>query len=168
MASRWARQPAGRILRLAVAAYVVLVLAVTVLPVRWDPWRASYPNDDFRPELAPLRGDGTNVVGSGDPLHMLAEHVGNVLLFAPFGFLLPLLAPRLGRLWQVVALGAATSLCIELAQIAMPGTHRADVDDLILNTVGAGCGWLLLRLAGRRAARRRDPGSEPAVLDRPS
>lgn len=155
MRERWARQPAGRWLRLAAGVYAALVLAVTVLPMRLDPWSRSYPNDDFHPELRPLRGDGTNVIDSGDPLHMLAEHLGNVLLFVPFGFLLPLLVPRLNRCWQVVALGAATSLGIEAAQVVMPGIHRADVDDVILNTVGVACGWLLLRLAGRRTARQR-------------
>jgi len=135
--------------------YAVLVLAITVLPMRWDPWSRSYPNDDYHPELVPLRGDGTNVIGSGDPVHMFTEHVGNVLLFVPFGFLLPLLVPRLNRFRCVVALGAATSLCIEAAQVAMPGIHRADVNDLILNTAGVGAGWLLLRLVGRRTARQQ-------------
>lgn len=155
MRDRWARQPAGRWLRLAAAVYAGLVLTITSLPMRWDPWVRSYPNDDYHPELVPLRGDGTNVIGSGDPVHMLAEHVGNVLLFVPFGFLLPLLVPQLNRFWRVVSLGAATSLCIEAAQAAMPGIHRADVNDVILNTVGVGAGWLLLRLAGRRATRQQ-------------
>lgn len=144
MPRRWERQPGVRWLRLVAVVYAVLVVAVTLLPMRWDPWLRSYPNDDYHPELMPLRGDGTNVIGSGDPMHMLAEHVGNVLLFVPFGFLLPLLVPRLNRFWRVVSLGAATSLCIEATQVAMPGIHRADVNDLILNTVGVGSGWLLL------------------------
>jgi glycopeptide antibiotics resistance protein len=152
MRDRWARQPVGRRLRLAAVVYAVLVLAITLLPMRWDPWVRSYPNDDYHAELTPLRGDGTNVIGSGDPVHMLAEHVGNVLLFVPFGLLLPLLVPRLNRCWRVVAAGAATSLCIEAAQVAMPGIHRADIDDVILNTVGVASGWLLLRRAGRRTA----------------
>ena len=36
----------------------------------------------------------------------------NILLFIPFGYLLPSLFPRL-RWWQVVLLGLAFSLCIE-------------------------------------------------------
>ncbi len=152
---RWTPQPRRVVLWVVGVAYAVLLLATTVLPIRWDPWLVSYAKDAFRPELMPLRGSGTNVVGSSHPLHMLAEHVGNVLLFLPFGFLLPLLAPRVDRLGQVVGLGAATSLCIELLQISMPGIHRADINDLMLNTVGAGFGWLLLGLVGRAAARWR-------------
>jgi glycopeptide antibiotics resistance protein len=72
------------------------------------------------------------------------------------GFLLPLHWPRLQRPWRVLALGAGTSVGIELAQLAMPGIHRADVDDVLLNTLGVGLGWLTLRLV-RRAARHAEP-----------
>jgi glycopeptide antibiotics resistance protein len=163
-------RPPSVALRLVGVAYGALLLAITVLPIRWDPWLVSYPDDNFRPELVPFRGSGTNVFGAGHPLRMLIEHVGNVLLLVPFGFLLPLLAPRLGRRWQVVAIGAATSFCIELVQITMPGIHRADINDLLLNTAGVAVGWLLLglvdrrRLAGapaRRPVGRRYSGSGP-------
>jgi glycopeptide antibiotics resistance protein len=144
-------RPPSAVLRLLGVAYGALLLAVTVLPFRWAPWLVSYPTDNFRPELVPLRGSGTNVVGAGHPLRMLVEHVGNVLLFVPFGFLLPLLVPRLGRGWQVMAIGAATSFCIELVQVTMPGIHRADINDLLLNTAGVALGWLLLGLVERRS-----------------
>ena len=162
-------------MRLVGVAYGALLLAITVLPFRWDPWLVSYPSDNLRPELVPFRGSGTNVFGAGHPLRMLIEHVGNVLLFVPFGFLLPLLAPRVGRRWQVVAIGAATSFGIELVQISMPGIHRADINDLLLNTAGVALGCLLLGLVdgrrrsgtparlrtGRRYSWRRYSGSGP-------
>jgi glycopeptide antibiotics resistance protein len=88
---------------------------------------------------------------------MLAEQVGNVLLFVPFGLLLlllPLHWPRFNRRWRVTALGTVTSLGIELAQIAMPGIHRADVNDVLLNTLGVGFGWLTLWLTRRAVAHR--------------
>jgi glycopeptide antibiotics resistance protein len=143
------------LLRLGMVAYAVPLVAITMLPIRWDPWRVHYPNDDYRPQLMPLRGSGTNPFQSGHPLHMLSEQVGNVLLFAPFGFLLPLLWPQLNRPWRVMALGAVTSVGIELAQIAMPGIHRADINDVLLNTLGVGVGWLTLRLIRRAAAHRQ-------------
>lgn len=144
-------------LRLATVTYAALLAAVTLLPVRWDPWRASYPNDDYRPQLTPIRGSGTNPFLSSHPLHMLGEQVGNVLLFLPFGAMLPLLRPRLDRLWRVMALGAVTSLGIELVQVAMPDIHRADVNDVLLNTLGAGLGWLALRARERHARSGPDP-----------
>jgi glycopeptide antibiotics resistance protein len=141
-------------LRLASVGFAVLLVAVTLLPVRWDPWRGDYPNADSGPQLMPLRGSGTNALRSGHPLHMLVEQVGNIVLFVPFGLMLPLLWPRLDQPWRVIGLGAAISLGIELAQVVMPDIHRADVNDVILNTLGTGLGWLALRV-GRLAARHR-------------
>jgi glycopeptide antibiotics resistance protein len=53
-----------------------------------------------------------------------------------------------------MVLGAGTSVGIELAQIAMPGIHHADVTDVLLNVLGVGLGWLTLRLARPAAAYR--------------
>lgn len=148
----WPPKPA---LRLATATYAALLAAVTLLPIQWDPWRVSYPNEDHTPQLVPLRGSGTNPFQSSHPIHMLGEQVGNIVLFMPFGLLVPLLWPQLNRWWRVMALGAGTSAGIELTQIAMAGIHRADVNDVLLNTVGAGLGWLTLRLTQRTTAHRQ-------------
>jgi glycopeptide antibiotics resistance protein len=141
-------------LRLATATYAALLAAVTLLPIRWDPWRVSYPNEDHTPQLVPLRGSGTNPFQSSHPLHMLGEQVGNIVLFLPLGLLLPLLWPQLNRWWRVMALGAGTSIGIELAQIAMASIHRPDVNDVLLNTLGASLGWLTLQLTQRAATHR--------------
>lgn len=68
----------------------------------------------------------------------------NILLFVPFGYLLPSLFPRL-RWWQVILLGFACSLCIELLQL-ITKLGYADVDDLINNTLGAAIGFLCYKL----------------------
>jgi glycopeptide antibiotics resistance protein len=82
-----------------------------------------------------------------------------VLLFAPLGFLLPLLVPAVRRWWQVLAVGAGSSLCIELYQLAWPGVRRASVDDVLLNALGALLGFTALRLTGYRrgGSSRRTP-----------
>ena len=68
----------------------------------------------------------------------------NILLFIPFGYLLPTLFPRL-RSWHVILLGLAFSLCIELLQL-LTRLGYADVDDLINNTFGAAIGFLCYKL----------------------
>ena len=68
----------------------------------------------------------------------------NILLFIPFGYLLPSLFPKL-RWWQVILLGLAFSLTIELLQL-ITKLGYADVDDLINNTLGAAIGWLCYKL----------------------
>lgn len=68
----------------------------------------------------------------------------NIMLFVPFGYLLPSLFPRL-RWWQVILLGLAFSLTIELLQL-ITRLGYADVDDLINNTLGAAIGFLCYKL----------------------
>ena len=68
----------------------------------------------------------------------------NILLFIPFGYLLPSLFPKL-RWWQVILLGLAFSLTIELLQL-ITKLGFADVDALINNTLGAAIGWLCYKL----------------------
>jgi len=67
---------------------------------------------------------------------------GNVLLFYPYGFLIPLLEKRLNKGWLVIFLGLSISLLIELTQTLLVG-RVFDVDDLMLNTFGTLLGYLL-------------------------
>ncbi|MBQ7438099.1 MAG: VanZ family protein [Oscillospiraceae bacterium] len=73
----------------------------------------------------------------------------NILLFVPFGYLLPLLWRRADRWWKVVLCGFVLSLGIELIQLV---THLGmfDLDDLMNNSLGAFLGWGCFCLALRR------------------
>ena len=63
----------------------------------------------------------------------------NAAMFAPFGFLLPVLW-RKCRKWKVTVLaGFLLSLTIEVLQMFC--FRATDVDDLIMNTLGAGFGY---------------------------
>ena len=79
--------------------------------------------------------------------------VGNVLVFAPFGGFLPLLAHRFRRFWYMLLLSFEFSLCIELIQLVSK-VGSFDVDDLLLNTIGGAlgymCFWIVDALRGRR------------------
>lgn len=78
--------------------------------------------------------------------------LGNVVLFVPFGILLPLLFRRLHRPQAALWRFAALSLTIELAQL-VTRARSVDVDDVILNTVGAMLGWSAWRVGQVLAAR---------------
>jgi glycopeptide antibiotics resistance protein len=77
------------------------------------------------------------------------DMVPNVLLFMPFGVLLPLLT-RTRSLWKVTLTGALVSLTIETLQfisdVTVSAGHAADINDLISNTVGTLVGFVLLTL----------------------
>jgi glycopeptide antibiotics resistance protein len=84
----------------------------------------------------------------------LSQAVGNVLLLLPLGLFGPLARPWLRRWWRVLLVAAAFSVCIELIQLGIPD-RSADVDDVLLNTVGAMLGYVLLRLLGLQSSLRR-------------
>lgn len=73
--------------------------------------------------------------------------LGNLLGFAPIGFLLPLLIPLFRKGIYVLLAGFFLSLCFETTQLVL-GLGIFDVDDLILNTAGCFIGYCLFRLAG--------------------
>lgn len=89
-------------------------------------------------------------VGAASVEVMLWNTICNVILFVPFGVLLPALFPRV-RFGAAVLAGFAGSLVIELAQYVLCA-GVSDVDDLILNTlgtlVGAGLYFGLFRRCG--------------------
>jgi glycopeptide antibiotics resistance protein len=92
---------------------------------------------------------------------------GNVLLFVPFGVLLPLLFERLRRPWPLAWRAAVIAGAIEVGQL-VTRVRATDVDDVILNTVGAlvglGLFWVVWAAARRssRAAALADRVAAPA------
>ncbi|HYN64801.1 MAG TPA: VanZ family protein [Candidatus Limnocylindrales bacterium] len=83
-----------------------------------------------------------------------AQAIGNVLLLLPLGLFGPLALPWLGRWWRVLLVAALFSGCIELTQLAIPD-RSADVDDVLLNAIGALLGYLLLVVLRLRPRPRR-------------
>jgi glycopeptide antibiotics resistance protein len=148
-------RPSGWV-RLAVLVYVAALAVMTLLPISWSLWTSGWPAD-YRPQLVPFEGILQELEWT--PLETLAELSGNVLLFAPLGFLLPLLVPTMRRWWQALAVGTGVSLLIELYQLAWPGVRKASVDDVLLNALGALLGFAALRLTGYRrgGSSRRAP-----------
>lgn len=69
------------------------------------------------------------------------QYALNVILFLPLGFLAPLLWSFWRQENRVVLLGFAVSLAIELLQMFCG--RATDVDDLLMNTIGAMLGYLL-------------------------
>jgi len=87
---------------------------------------------------------------------IVQQLVGNVVLFVPLGFLLPLLGARCRRFGATGTVALAVSVGIELVQLgllrALGARRSVDVDDVILNVTGAGLGYLVWR--GARALAR--------------
>lgn len=73
---------------------------------------------------------------------LLANLAGNIILFMPFGMLLPLVHPATAKWWKVLLVSLLLSLFIESVQL-VAAVGIFDVDDLILNTCGGLLGYLI-------------------------
>ena len=65
---------------------------------------------------------------------------GNMFIFAPFGFLLPIMNRRLKGFFQVTLLSLELSLAVETVQL-ITKVGSFDVDDILLNTLGVVLGY---------------------------
>lgn len=71
----------------------------------------------------------------------LTGYLLNILLFVPLGFLVPVIWQKSGKLPYMLLFGFCFSLLIEISQLC--NHRRTDVDDLIMNTMGAIFGYFL-------------------------
>ncbi len=76
----------------------------------------------------------------------LINFLGNIVLFIPVGFCVPLLWHT--KAGKTALCGFSLSLFIEICQLFLP--RSTDVDDLLLNTLGTLAGYLLCRFILRR------------------
>lgn len=75
----------------------------------------------------------------------------NIILFIPLGFILPLLWSRFRSRKRLILTGFSFSLAIELSQLL--NFRITDVDDLIMNTLGAWLGYELVMYLHRRSSK---------------
>ena len=109
--------------------YVYLVLETTGIGTIWK--IGLYPGMKLQEEinLIPFR--------DGISLSMIL----NVVMFMPLGFLLPLLWKEYQSLVRTAIIGFCFSCGIEFCQLF--NRRVSDVDDLLMNTLGAILGWLI-------------------------
>jgi glycopeptide antibiotics resistance protein len=79
--------------------------------------------------------------------------VGNVLVFAALGFLAPLRFAALASLPRILAFAAGCSVLVETAQYVLRLDRVSSVDDVLINTAGAGLAALASRRWWRASAR---------------
>ncbi|MBI5978599.1 VanZ family protein [Clostridium perfringens] len=81
------------------------------------------------------------------PTYLIAikNLVGNIIIFCPLGFLLPLISMKLNSWKKVILIIFLISFLIESIQL-VTGLGFFDVDDLILNTLGGIIGYWIYKL----------------------
>ncbi|KKM09445.1 hypothetical protein SY88_18925 [Clostridiales bacterium PH28_bin88] len=73
---------------------------------------------------------------------------GNVIMFMPLGFLLPLLLTKMAKWRQILYASILTSSILEILQFGL-GKGSLDVDDILLNTVGGVIGYSIFLMGAK-------------------
>ena len=149
------------ILLLIFVVYLSALAAVTLTPNRSSRLRAEGTGGfELHPSLASLTCSSPSLPRESTARAFCLHNArGNVMLFFPLGIFIPLVLSHL-RFWRGIQIAIALSISIELLQYLSSawGSYRAaDVNDVILNVLGAGLGLALVSLLRLR------PGSRPAV-----
>lgn len=141
-------------LDLAFVAFSLYVILVGVLTLAPPP--LSLSNGHFGTNLVPvIYSVRCFVPNPGQPpttLFCLQSMAANVALFLPLGFLLPTLSERFRSAKEVLKAALALSVAIEMLQYAgrwLGNPRWTDVDDVLLNTLGALMGYCLFRLVAK-------------------
>ena len=132
---------------LLVVLSVITILVLTLRPGyegRFSPWELM-PFDDLLAALSAADLSGMRLA--------LADLVTNIMLFAPLGASIALRWPRVSTR-RVVLSAAALSTAIELTQGLTALGRTAQTTDILMNTLGAWLGWVVVRrVLAARAAR---------------
>ena len=133
----WLRGRRVRPGRLAALAYLAALMQITVLRGGVD-WTRLMAATRDAPRMVPLPTTLEELLAGAWPL--IYHVVGNLAWFVPLGALL-----RKRNALMALLACAGTSACIELMQYLLM-TGMSDVDDVLLNALGALLGWALARL----------------------
>lgn len=133
---------------LIAAAYLLVLIALAF-------WPFGGGAVDGRTNLEPLETIG-RALRRGPASGQFRLLIGNIVAFVPLGLLLPIVAPRARSLAAVFLAALALSAAIELGQLAVSlmigfAYRSTDVDDIILNVLGAVIGYGAFRVVTYRA-----------------
>ena len=89
-----------------------------------------------------------NLHGGGRS-HAVINLAGNVIMFIPLGFFIPCIFPKARTFCRSILYALFTIACIEIIQlVTLLGS--LDVDDVILNMLGAGIGYWIFAYVKRK------------------
>jgi glycopeptide antibiotics resistance protein len=82
---------------------------------------------------------------SGDYWLIFKNVIGNILLFFPLGFLMPLVIKRMRSFLKTAGAGFLISCTIEMIQYGF-AERIFDIDDILLNGFGAVIGYIVFKI----------------------
>ena len=130
-------------------AYVVAVITMTVLPFRGAN-ALSFGTANFVPFRTMMQCLGETLSNPSDLItRCIANFFGNLALLFPLGLFGPVVLERLRSPRRFFLTALALSMAVEVIQLletSIGGMRTADIDDVILNVLGACAGFLLYSL----------------------
>jgi glycopeptide antibiotics resistance protein len=122
--------------KIALSLTMIAILLITIFPLYYSPEQPRVLN------LIPFVGMYNLVFYSVDITVSIRNILFNILLFVPFGFFLSWNKSR-----RIIVTGLLFSLLIEVLQYVFPIGRSADIDDVILNTLGTFLGVVLWKVS---------------------
>jgi glycopeptide antibiotics resistance protein len=138
--------PTRWIAAIALGVWLAVGLVMTLQPIEPPPGLVIVPN------FVPLRTLAVYLAHTDSPFWM-GQLVGNLLLLLPVGLLGPIALPAMDSWLRVLLVALGLSLVIEVAQLWIPN-RMADVDDVLLNVIGALIGYAILTILRLGSPRR--------------
>ena len=139
--------------------YVWLVFSVTGIGSVWDIISKGGLIETFQQAnigIIPFQSDG------------LFTYCMNIIMLMPLGFLLPYIWKNFRNPIKVALTGLVFSVFIEFAQL--PTNRLVDIDDLLMNTLGAVLGYVVWKLIGNHFFNKKEKqrtislgNSEPVI-----
>ncbi|GAA0071271.1 hypothetical protein UT300003_27950 [Clostridium sardiniense] len=136
------------------AIYILVVMSITIFPIIINTQITIDVSATIN--LVPFKETinlFNSLLDSFSPLFaiklFLVNVLGNILLFTPLGFLLPIVNPNINNIKHIFKISLIATISIELIQFitSLSGGFRVtDIDDVILNILGGLFGFLIFTL----------------------
>jgi glycopeptide antibiotics resistance protein len=131
--------------------YIICVLLITMFPIPISQYKhLRLIPVNFIPFVNTTQEFVKNLSsGKNNMIEFALQNIiGNVILFIPLGILLPLISNKVHSLKKMIVIAFLFSLFIEFIQFIsfQFGIYRtADIDDIILNILGAVLGFIVVK-----------------------
>ncbi|WP_407270739.1 VanZ family protein [Radiobacillus sp. PE A8.2] len=137
----------NKYLKVAFAMYIIILFIISFLGVSWYSPKLQADYIDVSHNITPFKTIFTYILN----LHhynfdtWFYNTIGNVLMFIPLGFLLPLTSNNFKRFTQTIVTSVILSFSIEFTQyLAKLGVFN--IDKIILNFIGCSIGFYAFKL----------------------
>ena len=153
--------------RRALALLLLSLYVLFILDLTW----LQFPSRSPRPNFVPMHSIIADCRAGGRDF--VVNFLGNIVAFIPIGMIPSIARPRRARAWHAGLFCLSLSTMIEVVQYGT-GRRVADVDDLLLNTLGGVLGHFILRLSSSLRSlpvvpgRNQPPGGEVTYTGEPS